>query len=198
MLLSTIIISTLCMWQFNKFTFSMYVHSYRALNVVTRFPKYRVEFEGIGPGPIGTEHLGCCSQMAIFTRFDQIIPQEEASCLLSEVDSNGSCLFDLKSNSYEIKSYGICVYMTHTKYNILNDCEKIARQVYYKEIEHINFPYQSVCLTTEEKIIDRALDKIYSPSVRSFYNKENGRVEYPLEELIYNLDGYFSTEEEVK
>lgn len=40
----------------------------RANNIVTRYPEYSVSFEGIGAGPPGTEELGCCSQMAIFTK----------------------------------------------------------------------------------------------------------------------------------
>ncbi|KAK3739376.1 hypothetical protein QZH41_015765 [Actinostola sp. cb2023] len=31
---------------------------------------YSVTFQGIGDGPIGTEHLGCCSQMALFERLE--------------------------------------------------------------------------------------------------------------------------------
>ncbi|XP_043274722.1 uncharacterized protein Hen1 [Venturia canescens] len=45
-----------------------------AQNIVTRYPEYNVSFEGIGAGPPGTEELGCCSQMAIFTRVN--IPSE--------------------------------------------------------------------------------------------------------------------------
>ncbi|XP_001636362.3 small RNA 2'-O-methyltransferase [Nematostella vectensis] len=33
---------------------------------------YSVTFEGIGSGPSGTEHLGCCSQMALFIKQDTI------------------------------------------------------------------------------------------------------------------------------
>ncbi|XP_031561839.1 small RNA 2'-O-methyltransferase-like [Actinia tenebrosa] len=41
---------------------------------------YTVSFQGIGNGPIGTEHLGCCSQMALFEKNDSIcIPKEEQS-----------------------------------------------------------------------------------------------------------------------
>lgn len=37
------------------------------MNVISLYPNYNVSFEGIGKGPEGTEHLGCCSQMAVFT-----------------------------------------------------------------------------------------------------------------------------------
>ncbi|XP_065199830.1 small RNA 2'-O-methyltransferase-like [Planococcus citri] len=37
--------------------------------IINKYP-YEVEYRGIGEGPKGTEHLGCCSQMAIFRRID--------------------------------------------------------------------------------------------------------------------------------
>ncbi|KAJ8680840.1 hypothetical protein QAD02_016627 [Eretmocerus hayati] len=37
-----------------------------ANNIVKRFPEYEVTFHGICAGPPGTEHLGSCSQMAVF------------------------------------------------------------------------------------------------------------------------------------
>ena len=40
----------------------------RCAGVVSRYPEYEVTFDGIGPPPIGSEHLGCCSQMAVFHR----------------------------------------------------------------------------------------------------------------------------------
>ncbi|CAG5041760.1 unnamed protein product [Parnassius apollo] len=35
-------------------------------NIVTRYPNYTVSCKGIGPGPPGTLHHGCCSQLALF------------------------------------------------------------------------------------------------------------------------------------
>lgn len=43
-----------------------------AHNICTQYPDYYVEFYGIGPGPPGSEHLGCCTQMAVFVRRDII------------------------------------------------------------------------------------------------------------------------------
>ncbi|XP_076755075.1 hen1 methyltransferase [Xylocopa sonorina] len=37
-----------------------------AENITLRYPDYTVTFDGICKGPEGTEHLGCCTQMAIF------------------------------------------------------------------------------------------------------------------------------------
>lgn len=38
----------------------------RCSNIVTRYPQYTVTYKGIGPGPTGTVHFGCCSQLALF------------------------------------------------------------------------------------------------------------------------------------
>ncbi|KAM3966666.1 hen1 methyltransferase [Aphomia sociella] len=39
-------------------------------NIVTRYPQYAVTCKGIGPGPPGTLHYGCCSQLALFVSKD--------------------------------------------------------------------------------------------------------------------------------
>ncbi|KAG8282773.1 Small RNA 2'-O-methyltransferase [Homalodisca vitripennis] len=46
-------------------------------NLVLRYPDYSVAFQGVGPGPTGTEHLGCCSQMATFIKVYNSPPCEE-------------------------------------------------------------------------------------------------------------------------
>ncbi|XP_052754610.1 uncharacterized protein LOC113522915 [Galleria mellonella] len=35
-------------------------------NIVSRYPQYTVSCKGVGPGPPGTLHYGCCSQLAVF------------------------------------------------------------------------------------------------------------------------------------
>ncbi|CAH2068327.1 unnamed protein product, partial [Iphiclides podalirius] len=39
-------------------------------NIVIRYPNYTVTCKGIGPGPPGTLHHGCCSQLALFVSRD--------------------------------------------------------------------------------------------------------------------------------
>ncbi|XP_026728682.1 uncharacterized protein LOC113494504 isoform X3 [Trichoplusia ni] len=39
-------------------------------NIVVRYPQYTVTCQGIGPGPPGTLHYGCCSQLALFISKD--------------------------------------------------------------------------------------------------------------------------------
>lgn len=43
----------------------------RAENIILRYPDYIVTFDGICKGPEGSEHLGCCTQMAIFHRLGE-------------------------------------------------------------------------------------------------------------------------------
>lgn len=46
------------------------------MDVISKYPNYDVSFEGIGEGPEGTEHLGCCSQMAIFALKNPPLPND--------------------------------------------------------------------------------------------------------------------------
>ncbi|XP_053600608.1 uncharacterized protein Hen1 isoform X2 [Plodia interpunctella] len=39
-------------------------------NIVLRYPQYTVVCKGVGPGPPGTIHYGCCSQLALFISKD--------------------------------------------------------------------------------------------------------------------------------
>ncbi|CAH0393623.1 unnamed protein product [Bemisia tabaci] len=65
-----------------------------AENIVLRFPNYEVRFSGIGPGPVGTEHLGCVSQMAVFTRKGSV--NEET---VSSIDTK-TCYKKIESYEY--------------------------------------------------------------------------------------------------
>lgn len=40
----------------------------RAQNIILRYPNYIATYHGICKGPEGSEHLGCCTQMAVFHR----------------------------------------------------------------------------------------------------------------------------------
>lgn len=56
-------------------------------NIVSRYPNYNVTFYGIGDGPEGTEHLGKCSQMAVFIRkiFSKIAALVIPMCIIPEL-----------------------------------------------------------------------------------------------------------------
>ncbi|XP_076673709.1 hen1 methyltransferase isoform X1 [Andrena cerasifolii] len=55
----------------HKFEWSRQQFQDWAENITARYPDYVVTFEGICKGPVGTEHLGCCSQMAVFHRLSE-------------------------------------------------------------------------------------------------------------------------------
>lgn len=67
-------------------------HFHRGNNICNRFPDYKVSFYGIGPGPTGTEQLGCCSQMALFVRED-FLELTSKNCDDSPEDYN-DCYYD--------------------------------------------------------------------------------------------------------
>lgn len=74
------------LYNFNLFYF------YRATKIISRYPDYSVQFDGIGAGPFGTEQLGCCSQMAIFYRKDMKTSLVEpiVRCLCNYFDFNSN------------------------------------------------------------------------------------------------------------
>lgn len=74
---------------------------FRALNITTRFPQYSVEFRGVGNAPQGFEHLGHCSQIAVFKK------QIEENISLSEVPN--LLTKSLVSNSFLLVFYN-CVW----------------------------------------------------------------------------------------
>uniref|UniRef100_A0A1B6MM70 Small RNA 2'-O-methyltransferase n=1 Tax=Graphocephala atropunctata TaxID=36148 RepID=A0A1B6MM70_9HEMI len=55
-------------------------------NLVLRYPDYSVSFQGVGPGPTGTEHLGCCSQMATFIKVYNSPPYDEDELHIQDGD----------------------------------------------------------------------------------------------------------------
>ncbi|XP_076280297.1 hen1 methyltransferase isoform X2 [Lasioglossum baleicum] len=52
----------------HKFEWTRQEFEHWATDITLKYPEYEVTFEGICKGPEGTEHLGGCSQMAIFHR----------------------------------------------------------------------------------------------------------------------------------
>lgn len=54
----------------NIVTITYIFNFYRVEKIISQYPDYAVQIDGIGAGPSGTEKLGCCSQIAIFYRKD--------------------------------------------------------------------------------------------------------------------------------
>ncbi|KAB0800814.1 hypothetical protein PPYR_06553 [Photinus pyralis] len=138
-------------------------------NIVTRFPNYSVSFKGIGEGPAGTDHLGCCSQMAIFIK-----NENEEDCVMNSTSS-----------------FGICTYHSYTS-NISIEYDEDS---YYRLIELIEYPFHIDERTAKEKISDELKYKIGLASRRGgrFYNEDHNRNEIPVVELIYNLYTHFTS-----
>ncbi|KAK5649559.1 hypothetical protein RI129_000588 [Pyrocoelia pectoralis] len=138
-------------------------------NIVTRFPNYTVSFRGIGQGPSGTEHLGCCSQMAIFIKNEK----EDELAMNSE------------------SSFGICTY--HSKSNVMSF--KTDQNSYYNLIDLIEYPYHKDERTVKQKISDELQYKISSLGRIGgrFYNEDRNRVEIPVVDLIFNIYSHFTS-----
>lgn len=59
---------------------------FRTKAVLAKFPYYRVELRGVGAPPEKQEHVGYCSQLALFIRnsdYTPKIPEVCTQCLLS-------------------------------------------------------------------------------------------------------------------
>lgn len=103
-----------------------YVYYYfvnRAQNIVTRYPSYNVTFHGIGEGPVGTEVLGTCTQMAVFHRLS---PIEECSEIIG-VDE----LFKLVAKSV----YPIFVDNRSDNEKLLHEAIRYIMSFYYNQYE---------------------------------------------------------------
>ncbi|KRT82175.1 hypothetical protein AMK59_4750 [Oryctes borbonicus] len=167
-----------------------------ALNIVTRFPNYTVQFDGIGPGPIGTESIGCSTQIAVFLRHSNDVDQ------LSEVPKSCREIITISSLHREKHnaSQGICTYYSYIKQiQAFSDKINSPSEFVYKEVDQIDYPYHVDNSTPEERILNEARYKLYSAGRTSkYYTEESDRIEYPLEELVKNEEGYFTTVAELR
>ncbi|GJQ72939.1 hypothetical protein Trydic_g1581 [Trypoxylus dichotomus] len=159
-----------------------------ALNIVTRFPNYTVQFDGIGSGPVGSESVGCSTQIAVFLRLSS---DEEQ---LSEVPRFCREIITMSNLHQERhkESQGICTYYSYIKQmQAFNDKINNHTEFIYKEVYEIDYPYHIDKSTPEERILNEVRYKLYSSSSTSkFYCEEADRVEYPIEELAKNDEGY--------
>lgn len=124
--------------------------NFRANNIVTRYPDYSVTFSGLGEGPIGSENLGYCSQMALFTRKDLMnekytLKEYSIYCICS----NESQCKGLNSTFLACKcvcpccspksSYGVCTYYSYSKQITHEDqVENTSGNIFYKAIETVS------------------------------------------------------------
>lgn len=132
---------------------------------------YTVTFDGIAPGPEGTEHLGCCSQVAVFERISSSVPTDESGIgqpynLVAEVEHP----FRKDTRTQEEK--------------ILLEVEYILWMLSSKEEESDNHFETDEELTSNDKdsVDGYDTDKLCTDFATS--DEENKTCMYPLEQLL--------------
>ncbi|KAK0089911.1 hypothetical protein PV325_004663 [Microctonus aethiopoides] len=106
-------------WTRNEFT-------HWASEIINKYPDYKVRFKGICRGPKGTEKYGCCSQMAIFHRREDIDTQQTATISgvnnLFKLVSHVEYPFRIDNRSPEVKIMDEASYFIR-RYQLNNDCD---------------------------------------------------------------------------
>lgn len=157
-------ISILVIYKIDLLVFIIII--FRALNISERFPCYVVRFDGIGLGPIGSEDVGCCSQLAAFIRKD-----------ICDNFNNDSVKSTCDSSVSDLKSHGICTY------NSLSNLSSFSNDQlnYYKLLANIEYPIEVDTRTDEEKNIDELKYYLNTLSLSDeYYNYDKQCGEVPL------------------
>ncbi|KAK9700563.1 hypothetical protein QE152_g31182 [Popillia japonica] len=167
-----------------------------ALNITTRFPNYTVQFDGVGPGPEGSESVGYCTQVAVFLKHsdeDEQLSEVPRSC--REIITMAILNADRPN-----ESQGICTHYSYIKQiQAFNATESNQSDIFYKELQHVDYPFHVDDRSPEERALDEIRYKLFSTYTTSkFYNENRERIEYPLEELAKHEDGYFTTIPELR
>ncbi|KAK0159614.1 hypothetical protein PV327_010710 [Microctonus hyperodae] len=110
----------------HKFEWTRDEFAHWANGIINKYPDYKVKFKGICRGPKGTEKYGCCSQMAIFHRREDINTQQTVP-ISNANDSFNLILhveypFRIDNRSLEAKILDEASYFIR-RYQLNNDCE---------------------------------------------------------------------------
>lgn len=81
---------------------------FRCGNIISRYPGYTVACKGVGPGPPGTLHYGCCSQLVLFVAKDYQKQMELNVNSLALVASEYSLFFNQVDSMYLCI---VCIYL---------------------------------------------------------------------------------------
>ncbi|XP_063911487.1 uncharacterized protein LOC135128547 isoform X4 [Zophobas morio] len=173
-----------------------------ATNITLRFPRYTVQFDGVGLGPTGCESCGQCSQLAIFIRKDIICDKgvevaTPCTCKTSTCRSNSQdglcCLCECQSCLPKY-SFGICTYNSKDVFRVNGQNKD------FKLIKSIKYPVDTDTRTAEEKIVDELKYRMHlcGSANELYYNYERDRIEIPLERLVYVTSGPFPSKSEIK
>lgn len=165
----------------------------RAMNITKRFPQYTVQFDGIGKGPEGTEHLGCCSQLAVFIRKDVICDNyiketKKCTCIYGSTCCNSAasnvCSCEC-ADCLPIYSHGICTYNTYSE-GMLPSFDSETNS-FYSQIAAVDYPFEIDTRTEEDKLLAELVYRMHFLGSENgrFFLYEKGYSEIPLKELMY-------------
>lgn len=164
-----------------------------AENIVLRFPDYVVNFHGICKGPVGTEHLGSCSQMAVFHR-----SYEKDSCNLSieglfktVVVHEYPFRVDNRSDEQKILDEA-AYYIRHLSFQDSSMEEEVPLKKLWEMLTSFHISVDGLKTILEEagwSVIDREFGPVILVPPRSTYS-DYSTVEEPL------WSNYFSTDED--
>lgn len=75
-----------------------------------------------------------------------------------------------------------------------------ASNIYFKLLVRVEYPFQIDNRTVEEKILHEALYNLHCIGTiyGMYYNEEEDRCEVPLYSIITNINGLFTSEEQIK
>lgn len=143
------------------------------INISERYPDYEVEFHGIGAGPIGSEYLGCVSQMAVFTR----------KTLIDVINKHNILLEDSKEFYKVIADYQYPVFVD-------NRTDK------QKMVDSVNCMIRNTAMTT----IDQRWIANQSYNENDEYPEEDydDNIFIPLEDILRSMEIWQLTEQQLR
>lgn len=114
-----------------------------ANNIIKKYPEYEVTFDGICAGPSGTEHLGKCSQMAIFNRIKLPIYQSPGVKDLYKVVAYENYPVLVDNRPDEVKIFQEAEYYIR-QYSINTDEEEMSLEILANRITDIQVTVETL------------------------------------------------------
>ncbi|KAJ8971921.1 hypothetical protein NQ317_008705 [Molorchus minor] len=137
-----------------------------------------------------TEHLGQCSQMAVFIKKDLLDPDHVSKmyCFPCSCGENSPC----KGYDHRIQAHVQFYSKQVIQYEIEDEGEQFpSYNMYYKFIEKIEYPVECDGRGEDDKMMDDLKYRIntYGREWGRFYVEDRCRSEIPLGELLYGPNG---------
>ncbi|XP_044019821.1 protein PFC0760c [Aphidius gifuensis] len=114
-----------------------------ANNIIKKYPEYEVTFDGIGAGPSGSEHLGKCSQMAIFNRTKLPIYQSPGIKDIYKVVAYENYPVLVDNRPDEVKIFQEAEYYIR-QYSINTDQEEMSLEILANRITDIQVTIETL------------------------------------------------------